>query len=110
MAVYHPTHYTPLAAEKLIKQAHSNGYHQKQVRPEAMTHTRRASLKESTPTGRIMNSCMASALPAWLPPLMMLKAGTGSTCASERVDFDVCHHCRCRMSCALLTLVGVCKG
>jgi hypothetical protein len=24
---------------------------------------------------------MASALPAWLPPLIMLKEGTGSTCA-----------------------------
>ena len=31
------------------------------------------------PVGRIMNSCMASLLPAWLPPLMTLKAGTGST-------------------------------
>jgi hypothetical protein len=36
------------------------------------------------PMGRIMNSCMASALPAWLPPLMMLKEGTGSTCACGR--------------------------
>ena len=24
-----------------------------------------------------MNACIASLLPAWLPPLMMLKAGTG---------------------------------
>lgn len=32
------------------------------------------------PTGRIMNSCMASALPAWLPPLMMLNEGTGRIC------------------------------
>ena len=39
-----------------------------------------ASVKEDAPTGRIMNSCIASALPAWLPPLMMLKLGTGSTC------------------------------
>jgi hypothetical protein len=31
------------------------------------------------PTGRIMNSCMARALPAWEPPLMMLKEGTGRT-------------------------------
>jgi hypothetical protein len=38
------------------------------------------------PTGRIMNSCMARALPAWLPPLMMLKEGTGSTCASGGVQ------------------------
>ena len=29
------------------------------------------------PVGRIMNSCMASLLPAWLPPLMTLNAGTG---------------------------------
>jgi len=29
------------------------------------------------PVGRIMNSCMASLLPAWLPPLITLKAGTG---------------------------------
>lgn len=28
-----------------------------------------------------MNSCIARLLPAWLPPLMMLKAGTGSVCA-----------------------------
>ena len=25
----------------------------------------------------MMSACMASLLPAWLPPLMMLKAGTG---------------------------------
>ncbi len=49
----------------------------------SQAHTRRASLKESTPTGRIMNSCMARLLPAWLPPLMMLNAGTGSVCARE---------------------------
>jgi hypothetical protein len=36
-----------------------------------------ASLNELAPTGRIMNSCMASLLPAWEPPLMMLNAGTG---------------------------------
>ena len=29
------------------------------------------------PVGRIMNSCMASLLPAWLPPLITLNAGTG---------------------------------
>ena len=46
-----------------------------------------ASVKEDAPTGRIMNSCIASALPAWLPPLMMLKLGTGSTCRqSQRSD------------------------
>lgn len=38
---------------------------------------RRTSVKELAPTGRIMNSCMASLLPAWLPPLMMLNEGTG---------------------------------
>merc|ERR1740131_828249 len=36
-----------------------------------------ASWKLLAPTGRIMNSCMASLFPAWLPPLMTLKAGTG---------------------------------
>mmetsp|Transcript_6231 Transcript_6231/g.14183 ORF Transcript_6231/g.14183 Transcript_6231/m.14183 type:complete len:200 (-) Transcript_6231:309-908(-) len=36
-----------------------------------------ASVNEVAPVGRIMNSCMASLFPAWLPPLMMLKAGTG---------------------------------
>merc|ERR1719161_1466246 len=36
-----------------------------------------ASVKLVAPTGRIMNSCMASLLPAWLPPLMMLNDGTG---------------------------------
>ncbi len=38
-------------------------------------------IKQTHPVGRIMNSCMASALPAWLPPLMMLKEGTGRYCA-----------------------------
>ena len=38
-----------------------------------------ASVKLEAPTGSTMNSCIASALPAWLPPLMMLNAGTGST-------------------------------
>ena len=33
-----------------------------------------ASWKLAAPTGRIMNSCMASLLPAWLPPLITLKA------------------------------------
>ena len=37
--------------------------------------------------GRIMNSCIASALPAWLPPLMMLKLGTGSTCVLQGSDW-----------------------
>jgi len=32
-----------------------------------------------TPVGNSMNSCIASLLPAWLPPLMTLNAGTGST-------------------------------
>mmetsp|Transcript_2940 Transcript_2940/g.7232 ORF Transcript_2940/g.7232 Transcript_2940/m.7232 type:complete len:270 (+) Transcript_2940:948-1757(+) len=51
------------------------------IRPFSAWYTsapmRRDSAKEVAPTGRIMNSCMASALPAWLPPLMMLKEGTG---------------------------------
>lgn len=38
---------------------------------------RMASLKELAPTGRIMNSCMASLLPACEPPLMTLKAWQG---------------------------------
>ena len=38
---------------------------------------RMASEKQVAPVGRIMNSCMASLLPAWLPPLMTLRAGTG---------------------------------
>mmetsp|Transcript_32190 Transcript_32190/g.96113 ORF Transcript_32190/g.96113 Transcript_32190/m.96113 type:complete len:311 (-) Transcript_32190:46-978(-) len=38
-----------------------------------------ASEKVFAPVGRIMNSCIASPLPACEPPLMMLKAGTGST-------------------------------
>ena len=38
---------------------------------------RMASLKEAAPVGRIMNSWKARALPAWEPPLMTLKAGTG---------------------------------
>mmetsp|Transcript_49945 Transcript_49945/g.138725 ORF Transcript_49945/g.138725 Transcript_49945/m.138725 type:complete len:228 (+) Transcript_49945:58-741(+) len=37
----------------------------------------KASLKEEAPTGRIMNSWQARRLPAWLPPLMTLKEGTG---------------------------------
>eukprot|EP00420_Gonyaulax_spinifera_P022074 CAMPEP_0197892652 /NCGR_PEP_ID=MMETSP1439-20131203/31160_1 /TAXON_ID=66791 /ORGANISM="Gonyaulax spinifera, Strain CCMP409" /LENGTH=38 /DNA_ID= /DNA_START= /DNA_END= /DNA_ORIENTATION= len=37
----------------------------------------RASLNEEAPTGRIMNSWQAKRLPAWLPPLMTLKEGTG---------------------------------
>ena len=36
------------------------------------------SSKEAAPTGRIMNSCIASLFPAWEPPLMTLKLGTGS--------------------------------
>lgn len=35
------------------------------------------------PTGKIMNSCMARPLPAWLPPLMMLNEGTGRYCRAE---------------------------
>jgi hypothetical protein len=31
-----------------------------------------------------MNSCMARPLPACSPPLITLKAGTGSTCNSTR--------------------------
>ena len=38
-----------------------------------------ASENDDAPTGRIINSCIARALPAWLPPLMMLNEGTGST-------------------------------
>lgn len=40
---------------------------------------RTPSANEGAPTGRIMNSCMAKLLPAWLPPLITLKAGTGMT-------------------------------
>jgi len=32
-----------------------------------------------TPVGKSMNSCIASLFPAWLPPLITLNAGTGST-------------------------------
>lgn len=42
-----------------------------------------ASVKEEAPMGRIMNSCIASELPAWLPPFMILKLGTGSTCSTQ---------------------------
>merc|ERR1719401_758918 len=38
-----------------------------------------ASLKDLAPTGKIMNSWQARRFPAWLPPLMTLKAGTGMT-------------------------------
>mmetsp|Transcript_33191 Transcript_33191/g.99991 ORF Transcript_33191/g.99991 Transcript_33191/m.99991 type:complete len:436 (+) Transcript_33191:828-2135(+) len=38
-----------------------------------------AFLKEVAPVGRIMNSWHAKRLPAWLPPLMTLKEGTGIT-------------------------------
>ena len=38
------------------------------------------------PVGMIMNSCMARALPAWLPPLMMLKAGTGRYCKQDTTE------------------------
>ena len=31
------------------------------------------------PVGKSMNSCIASLFPAWLPPLITLNAGTGST-------------------------------
>ena len=45
----------------------------------------KASVKLDAPTGKIMNSCIARALPAWLPPLMMLNDGTGSTCIAQAV-------------------------
>ena len=38
-----------------------------------------ASLKVDAPTGRIINSWHANLFPAWLPPLMTLKDGTGIT-------------------------------
>merc|ERR1719210_3286167 len=38
-----------------------------------------ASLYVDAPTGKIMNSWQARRLPAWLPPLMTLKDGTGMT-------------------------------
>merc|ERR1712100_233428 len=38
-----------------------------------------ASLKELAPTGKIMNSWHARRLPAWEPPLITLKLGTGIT-------------------------------
>ena len=41
-----------------------------------------ASWKEEAPTGKIMNSCIASEFPACTPPLMMLKEGTGRTCST----------------------------
>ena len=31
----------------------------------------------AVPVGNSINSCIASLLPAWLPPLMTLNAGTG---------------------------------
>ena len=40
---------------------------------------RMASAKDEAPMGKIMNSCIASLLPAWLPPLITFKAGTGIT-------------------------------
>mmetsp|Transcript_11301 Transcript_11301/g.41904 ORF Transcript_11301/g.41904 Transcript_11301/m.41904 type:complete len:304 (+) Transcript_11301:750-1661(+) len=40
---------------------------------------RMASENDFAPTGRIMNSCMASLFPACEPPLITLNAGTGST-------------------------------
>ena len=40
---------------------------------------RRASANEVAPTGKIMNSCIARLFPAWLPPFITLKAGTGIT-------------------------------
>ena len=43
-----------------------------------------ASWKLAAPTGRIMNSCMASLFPAWLPPLMTLKACRGQRSWSRR--------------------------
>lgn len=76
-----------------------------------------ASLKEEAPVGRIMNSCttarwesrivetcydkyyswsasnltcMASLLPAWEPPLITLKAGTGSTRVLFPARFAIC--------------------
>lgn len=33
--------------------------------------------KKNIPVGKSINSCIASLFPAWLPPLMTLKAGTG---------------------------------
>ena len=39
-------------------------------------------VKDSAPVGRIMNSCMASLLPAWELPLMMLRQGTGRLISS----------------------------
>merc|ERR1719336_574106 len=38
-----------------------------------------ASLNVVAPTGKIMNSWQASRFPAWLPPLITLKEGTGIT-------------------------------
>ena len=40
---------------------------------------RRASANDFAPTGNIINSCMARLFPAWLPPFITLKAGTGIT-------------------------------
>ena len=41
-----------------------------------------ASVKVAAPVGRIMNSCIASLLPACDPPLITLKDGTGKTRSS----------------------------
>jgi hypothetical protein len=41
-----------------------------------------ASVKVAAPVGRIMNSCIASLLPACDPPLITLKDGTGRTRSS----------------------------
>lgn len=43
-----------------------------------------AYLKDSAPTGRTMNSCMASLLPAWEPPFITLKAWRGEETKERR--------------------------
>ena len=47
-------------------------------------------VKDSAPVGRIMNSCMASLLPAWEPPLITLRQGTGICTSSWPASWAMC--------------------
>ena len=90
-----------------------------------------ASLKDLAPTGRIMNSCKAfpsteavygaaskvswhaKRLPAWLPPLMTLKDGTGITNLSVGFPAILASRAgRCLMQgpSNIFTLYAVCHG
>ena len=49
--------------------------------------------------GKIINSCTATPLPAWSPPLMTLNDGTGRTCArclSHGCGHVTLSHTRCK--------------